>query len=499
MNDRKTISLDDIYLRESHLQSGIIKRNRDCVYPLYQTYNEHYNYKNLRNALLEWYNFSTNMTANINKTVELLNIIGTNGTVSDLQEATDIVCRYIISYLPDPNAFRYNYNKLRESNNERLNECCDTIFDKIQEQVECDRAINNHALVSKRFNIDKLFRNILIEDTTVETVFNFCNLMDTYNLDLKTKYCIANECALQSASKHTQNVDYATISESIIDYYLLNYGYKDVPEFLSEMRDCISKDRFISNEASSYIDYLDTVYHIMNNDEEYKKEYFTKLSEDTNLSFVLEADEYNNLKNAMYNLHEMAYTDRAKLLFTKFKLSSVKSVGMVKSTISSLFSNVNEDDVKTVVKTALKIAFFTFIVLGAFAIAAMASIIGFICYQIYAHFFSNKAELKDAISELRDHRSEVNYKMKSEPDANRKDRMEAYVHELELQINKLQEKYDNMANPSNKVTDTSNTIADTATKIGNAAITGLGIYSAINNFSDMINSHLNLNKAEEGK
>ena len=56
-----------------------------------------------------------------------------------------------------------------------------------------------------------------------------------------------------------------------------------------------------------------------------------------------------------------------------------------------------------------------------------------------------------------------------------------------------------MANPSNKVTDTSNTIADTATKIGNAAITGLGIYSAINNFSDMINSHLNLNKAEEGK
>jgi flagellar biosynthesis chaperone FliJ len=265
------------------------------------------------------------------------------------------------------------------------------------------------------------------------------------------------------------------------------------------MRYCITKDRFIPNEAASYIDYLDTVYHIMNNDEEYKKEYFTKLSEDTNLSFVLEADEYNNLKNAMYNLHEMAYTDRAKLLFTKFKLSSVKSVGMVKSTISSLFSNVNEDDVKTVLKTALKIAFFTFIVLGAFTIAAMASIIGFICYQIYSHFFSNKAELKDAISELRDHRSEVNYKMKSEPDANRKDRMEAYVHELELQINKLQEKYDNMANPSNKVTDTSNTIADTATKIGNAAITGLGIYSAINNFSDMINSNLNLNKAEEGK
>ena len=477
MNGRKIIPLDEVYLRESHLKSGIIKRNPDCVYPLYQTYNikEQYNFKNLRESLEVWYNFSNSVTTNINQTCDLLKIIDENGTPEQLMEATDLVCNSIIPYLPNPNAFKYNYNKLRENGNDKLNRSVDKIFSKITEQVECDRVLNNYNLVSKRFNVDKLFLGVIKEDFMTETIFTFCDLMETYDIDLKTKYCIANECALKSASKHLTTVNQKPIVENVIDYYLTHYGTNDVPRFISTIRDCIQKDRFIGNEATEYLDYLEKVYNNMDGSD-YEKEYFSRINEDIDLSLVAAVDKYNHIKNGNMVLYELALIDKTKELFTKFKLSKIKTISMVKEAIKSCFDNITADDVKSAVKAALKIAFFALVILAAFAVAFIAIIIGFICSLIYSRFFSDKAKLKAAIDELKEHKSNVKQKMKNEVDGNRKERMDTYITELSSQINRLQVRYEEMAYPTNRVTNTANGITDLAKDIGSKAFAGLGAY-----------------------
>lgn len=173
-------------------------------------------------------------------------------------------------------------------------------------------------------------------------------------------------------------------------------------------------------------------------------------------------------------------------MFTKFKLVPTKTVSALKSAILAVFSQITAEDVKEAVKTALKIAFFSLIVLGAFAVTVIAVIIGFICHQIYSRYFSDRAKLKDAIDELKDHCNEVNRKMEEEQDANRKSRMEVYVTELKTQIAKLQMRYEEMVVAADKASSMANNVSQTAQNIGSQALTTLGMYSTIKNITDTL-------------
>ena len=92
------------------------------------------------------------------------------------------------------------------------------IKDSISEQTDCDRVLNNHKTISKRFNIDRVVSsNIYFEDAFTETVYTLCSLIDTYNMDLKSKFCNSAELAMYCINECGEKIDNKKLLETIID------------------------------------------------------------------------------------------------------------------------------------------------------------------------------------------------------------------------------------------------------------------------------------------
>ena len=93
------------------------------------------------------------------------------------------------------------HRRINECTNDDMKCCLYSIVESINEAVECDRMLKNIDLISRRFDINKLVENsILYEDAVTETIYSLCSLIDTYEMDLKAKFCVACEAALYTVN-----------------------------------------------------------------------------------------------------------------------------------------------------------------------------------------------------------------------------------------------------------------------------------------------------------
>lgn len=419
-------------LSENHFNSG--------YYPLFESYNrkENYNYENLRESAYRWNNYSANVADNFSRILELFDIVKENNNGTQLQEFTNIINNHIIPYIKSPSVFKNNILKRldEDSNNVYLT----SILDKINEQEECDRVIRNHNMISKRFNIDKLVsQNILFEDAVTDTIYKLCELVDTYNLDFKSKFCIANEMALYTINKYAgDTISSQTIFENVTDYYLINGGTNNIPKFLNKIREATKADDFINKSNTSYIDKLEIIYN--------------KYYGDFNPNSIYE--DFNNINNNAFNfngeaaglfiesaiesLYEEAISDKINNMITAFKMAPIKTIGLVKRIINAIFSNIKEKDLPEKTKKALSLASFSFKITMNSAKPLIA--LQLIIVNSLGKFVSKKY-LKDCILQWKAHKSNIQRKMDSEKDIDKKRKLEKYLNELNFSINKLENKY----------------------------------------------------------
>lgn len=448
MNKKKYIPMKKVKDRILNLEVFLMKKNINLdIYPLNENYTKIYDFLNLKSSIMNWNYFSESITTNINKVCNLLKVIKNNGTNQELQESVDLINTNIIPYLKNPTEFKYNFNKLHES----MPDMIDQILDKIYEQAECDRVIYNKDLVTKRFNIKKTFSHILDENNIEYTIYNFCDLIDTYDMPLKSKYCIANEIALLFVDDYFENAPIKLIEENIIDYFMIHYGTNDIPKFLNTIEDAINKDSFISEHATEYLKYLEKVYNNIDGTD-YEKEVLKNLKENIGISFILnypDADKYVKsalpYKNILTEMKLFDKTqDKVKELLTKIKISPVKTIDMAKETLQSSFESVPAEYVGKAVKTVLKVAFFLLITLSAFTLGLIAVILAFISKIIYDRYFSQESQILKAIEAMKEHQEEIDRKIHSEVVLSKKERMEEYSQSLEHEINKLQAEYEEL-------------------------------------------------------
>ena len=258
---KQNISIFKVKERESKLKEH--KYYDPAMYPLFESYNidEDYNFTNIRESVESWNNYSNNTTSNMDKVLELFDLVAEKGNKEQLAEITDIINEDIIPYIPSPVAFRSSIiNKKKYMHESYKQDCINSINDKILETVECDRVLKNYNIVSKRFNLDKIIANANngYDINLMENVYNLCSLFDTYDMEFKPKFCVTLESILYGFSKYSKNLNESKLIESAVDYFLLTKGLP-LENLIEEIESSIDKDKFLNEECKSYIRYLQDV------------------------------------------------------------------------------------------------------------------------------------------------------------------------------------------------------------------------------------------------
>ena len=436
------IPIGAIERRKDSLKYGINKSHN--YYPLYKTYRKDYNYYNLRESLYNWYNYTGSVGDNLDRVLEIFDIISTNGTDRELKEASNIINSYVVPYLESPSIFKKDITKkLNKQLNQPIRECLESINDKLNDEIECDRLIRNHSTISKRFNIDKVVGNgIVYEDAVTDTIYTLCSLIDTYDMDMKSKFCISTEMALYTIDNTVgSSISQRSIVENVIDYYMINYGTQDIDKFVYDIKEAAKKDRFIHESSYEYLDYISNINKRLMEDRLDPDEIIKQLRDDSVYGLNEDMNQYDILNNSLQCIYEIAILDKAKAFITKLKMMPIKTIDTLKNAIRSLFVTNRAEDIRKGTHNALSLAFYGFITLSAFSLGMLPGILGLISSFALSKK-SNQIYLKTAMDEFRDHKYSLQRKIKTCDDPEKKRRMEAYLDDLDKNIKALEDQYE---------------------------------------------------------
>jgi len=421
---RSTIPIERVGFRKSHTESARLSNRHS--YPYLINEQDNFTISHVRDCLSNWNDYSSSLKTNLHRVSQLLNL--TEEKLPEFyDEVEDIIATRIIPYVDNPNM----YTKLFEDSK--------IIKDSIKEQAECDRVLSNYNVVSKRFNIDKHFIYGINENRSpTDIIYSFCDMIDTYDSDYKTKFCIASECALYVNDKNYLDLSNKTILENIIDYHLMQYGNRDMEKFVDNMKDSILKDQFIDESAEEYIEFLDDVYQHMN-ENIFSEDIENHFNSNTDITILEAYDEYRNLSNSLKNLYETAMLDKADRLIARYKISLIKNKKTIENAIKSLLVVHRLRDIKKGTSNALSLVFFSALMGGAFAFGAIPGILGLITTYTLQQSIQ-EVYLRDSIKAWENHREMVENKLDNTYDNATKKKLLSYISELDNNIDLLKEK-----------------------------------------------------------
>lgn len=449
-----------------------MKRKTGCMsfgesmYPLRQFSLEKntYDFENLKECVYHWNNFSSSVGENWLQLMRLYETVDMYGSKDQLQECTDIICSNIIPYLPSPSMIKKDvYRRIQECKSDHMKSCLYSMMDPLNEGIECDRLLNNYDVISKRYNINKIVQsNILYEDAVTDTIYSICGLIDTYDLDYRTKFCIAAESTLYSVYNSIGNdpieeeylskkLDQTALLESVFDYFLINYGRLHFDQFIQEMSNTCHKDPFIRDRLDPYMERLNRIHAqtmIENVSPIPLSEIQIRYPEEALYGMTRDIDQYRDLReNARHAIHEASFEEirnKAREWMDKIKMAPSQSVNMVKQALAAIFVPCRAEDLGKGTHNALSFLFYALVILGTGISAGAFGIIFGSLFTYMTAKVSQKIYLKDAIQEWRDHQYSVERKIKDCTDMEKKRRMEAYLDQVKQTRIKLEDKYESI-------------------------------------------------------
>lgn len=446
----KYIPISAVSIRKNNLSIGL--SNRHTMYPLYGSYRESYNFSNIRDALYYWNTYSDNLGTCIDKLLELYDIVLDKGSKEQILESSNIINSKVVSYLKSPVILKKDIQKrINESESDDIKQYLYLILEQINQEVECDRLLSNYNSIMKRFNIDKIITNgLLYEENLTDTIYSLCELIDTYDMDLKSKMCITAESALYSIDKTIDtDITLESICENIIDYYMINYGKSDIDKYLEEVRDVISKDSFIHESVLDYVNYLEEVRKRTLLEEE---DILFKVRDTSNYGYNEECNNIDLMMNDLKALSELAIIDKAKEVISKIKMLPAITANSIKEGIRTLLVPFRVQDMKKGTANALSLAFYVSITAGSLTIGAIPGVLALIS-SIFLAKDSQKRYIKDALQEWKEHKYSVNRKLRDTTDPEKKRKIEAYLDEVDKNIELLENEYEKTRDKSTNELD----------------------------------------------
>lgn len=383
-------------------------------YPLYTSYQEEYNYENLKDAIKSWKDYSMIEEECINKMFELFDIVNEHEDISQIEECTSIIESNISSLKNFANAESII----------KLTKNTDTVMDAIADIKKCDMMIKTHEDLCMRFDMDSYVQEKAFPENLYECIYELCSFIDTYKMGVNTKYktCL-NECQFVFSKNYIPYKD-SMIVEAVTDYFLYNHlNEQDTEgELIDIMKDVITCNPFI--HETSYLDRI-------------KENFVTTVKEET-IEGIFEAVDTKAIINKAIE---------------KFKSLPDKSIAAFKSTVNSichtLMNTDREEDVIVESKNLLALCFHFFIIVGATAITPWLGIAAFIASTL-TRIHLTRASTKKALTAWHKQRAKAAKQLEDCKDEEKKNRLKEYIKGLDNGIEKLENHYDAMKDDEEK-------------------------------------------------
>lgn len=439
------IPIESIKFRKIHKQRPLISNYNH--YPLYKSYKDNYNFRNIIESLLAWDKYSNSVGNNLNQVIHLIQFVSENDcNPNHIQEISNIINSNIIQYLETGIFFRELVNELKEKS--ELNKITICILDKLEDGliniINCDRVLQNYETISKRFNLFKLVEKDLSYDNSSYTdiIYKICNLLDTYNRSLKESFCINTELILYIFNIYDDKINQEEIIKNIIDYYLI-FNSENFEYFLENIKKASNASPFIDLDIiNKYLEYLKIIKNKM-----IISGFDTIDSTDKDLLYIYNNDLSLNescevLKNGLNSLNEFGdFIEKAKEIITKVKLAPTKTINTVKEAIRALIVPTRLEDIKKGTHNALSLIFYSVLVAPFIPIGSIGILFGIITSFTISKCI-NKKYLKDSIEEWNSHKDSIEKKIKETDDPDKKRELEKYLEEVNENINILTQRYE---------------------------------------------------------
>lgn len=306
----------DILARQRNLITDSYTNNVSCnISHVYDTLKNNYSYQRAKMVLENWQALSNNEEDVLNKVLEVFTTVLANDSDSNIENAASLIEGKIIPKLRNAKQTRLlnNYkrgwikhkhtsveNDTKDNMNavekakanggylgnslhpnwkykrdifgrkmtqkqpekpqeeEQQQETEEVYFDRfinaasINEQ--CDRVLNNHAKLSKRFDLDSMVRKTSMDEASLQRcIYNICSLIESYDIPFGVMYNIALENISYLMAKNCVAVDNSFILEAVTDYFLMS---EITDERLHDMAYILENAKFFSDEDIEPVSYL---------------------------------------------------------------------------------------------------------------------------------------------------------------------------------------------------------------------------------------------------
>ena len=228
------------------------------------------------------------------------------------------------------------------------NEAYESFINVVRNNQQCDRVLENHEKLCKRFNFDKIVRECpRNEDGYYDCVMELCALIDSYDIAYGAKYGIALENIMYLMNKNCVPVPNSLIAEAVTDYFLLSYETDD--DMIHDMKYIIENAKFFEEDDFELVGYL------FESDEPEQEITTTEEAIDALLEFnkvphKIYKDKNGKIIKPTTQKFEIKGTkkekDTIKDDIRRFKMSHDKSVQGLKKCVYRIFQNSPENIVK---------------------------------------------------------------------------------------------------------------------------------------------------------
>lgn len=305
----------------------------------------------------------------------------------------------------------------------------DSITEAVNNTIAYDRIINNHNKLNRRYNLDRFVKeSVFTTDQATDTIYEFCKLIDTYDIPLKAKYSIAIENSLYAYEKNYVPYDKQAILEAVTDYFLMTHN---------ENEDMLG---IIANTAKKTLMYEQADFDKLDLIPANSPEYMNIFTEETidGLSFCENNKVDSNIRTLITESKDSKIKDKIK----KFKLKPKKDIGDLKDLIRGVLMNHSQEAIDET-PNILGMIFVFFVLAGTLAISVVAGAIALMT-MIFVGIKWSEDECDKQIKHYKDHIKKVKNRIAKAKSEKEKERLNEYLSSLEKNLEKLEDYRENL-------------------------------------------------------
>ena len=305
----------------------------------------------------------------------------------------------------------------------------DSITEAVNNTIAYDRIINNHNKLNRRYNLDRFVKeSVFTTDQATDTIYEFCKLIDTYDIPLKAKYSIAIENSLYAYEKNYVPYDKQSILEAVTDYFLMTHN---------ENGDMLG---IIANTARKTLMYEQADFDKLDLIPANSPEYMNIFTEETidGLAFYENYNANSNMRTLITESKDSKIKDKIK----KFKLKPKKDISDLKDLIRGVLMNHSQEAIDET-PNILGMIFVFFVLAGTFAISVVAGAITLMT-MIFIGIKWSEDECDKQIKHYKDHIKKVKNRIAKAKSEKEKERLNEYLSSLEKNLEKLEDYRENL-------------------------------------------------------